>query len=152
MQAVAVVNPLLDCENKRSRFLQMRKQVRVNSSPYVTKLKFWLSAVLKQKTTTTTKKGASISSISRFASGVCCYKQHLLDIYRGMFCIRQYLSEKKKEKDKIIILTKDISIFVSIKEPQELSNSQKPQFTCSFLLLGVLWSYLSSKLLFLSSP
>ena len=35
---------------------------------------------------------------------------------------------------------------------QQLSNSQKPQFICSFLLLVVLWPYFSVKLLFLSSP
>ena len=34
---------------------------------------------------------------------------------------------------------------------QQLSNSQKPQFICSFLLLVVLWPYFSVKLLFLSS-
>ena len=35
---------------------------------------------------------------------------------------------------------------------QQLSNSRKPQFICSFLLLVVLWPYFSIKLLFLSSP
>ena len=28
----------------------------------------------------------------------CCYKWHLRDICRGMFCIRQYLSKKGKKR------------------------------------------------------
>ena len=28
----------------------------------------------------------------------CCYKEHLRDICRNMFCIRQYLSKKKKKE------------------------------------------------------
>ena len=28
----------------------------------------------------------------------CCYKEHLRDICRDMFCIRQYLSKKKKRE------------------------------------------------------
>ena len=44
--------------------------------------------------------------------------------------------EKNKDKKKYMnkISTKDIRFLVSIKEPQELGNSQKPQFICSFLL------------------
>ena len=30
----------------------------------------------------------------------CCYKEHLRDICRNMFCIRQYLSEKKRKEEK----------------------------------------------------
>ena len=30
----------------------------------------------------------------------CCYKWHLRDICRGMFCIRQYLSKKKEKREK----------------------------------------------------
>ena len=30
----------------------------------------------------------------------CSYKEHLRDICRGMFCIRQYLSKKRKKKGK----------------------------------------------------
>ena len=61
--------------------------------------------------------------------------------------------EKNKDKKKIHkISTKDIRFLVSIKEPQELGNSQKPQFICSFLLYVVLWWDLLIKLLFLSSP
>ena len=29
----------------------------------------------------------------------CCYKEHLRDICRNMFCIRQYLTKKKREKN-----------------------------------------------------
>ena len=28
----------------------------------------------------------------------CCYKEHLRDICRNMFCIRQYLSKKKEKR------------------------------------------------------
>ena len=44
--------------------------------------------------------------------------------------------EKNKDKEKYMnkISTKDIRFLVSIKEPQELGNSEKPQFICSFLL------------------
>ena len=30
----------------------------------------------------------------------CSYKEHLRDICRGVFCIRQYLSKKRKKKGK----------------------------------------------------
>ena len=30
----------------------------------------------------------------------CCYKEHSRDICRNMFCIRQYLSKKKKKENK----------------------------------------------------
>ena len=31
----------------------------------------------------------------------CSYKEHLRDICRGMFCIRQYLSKKGKKEKRI---------------------------------------------------
>ena len=31
----------------------------------------------------------------------CCYKEHLRDICRGMFRIRQYLSKKRKKEKRI---------------------------------------------------
>ena len=31
----------------------------------------------------------------------CCYNEHLRDIFRGMFRIRQYLSKKRKKEKSI---------------------------------------------------
>ena len=103
-----------------------------------------------------------ISDKSRFAYAhvwsVCVITRSLLVTFANecltFICrkIRKKEGPKKNTWININYRYKHFDFYQTAIGTQQLSNSRKPQFICSFLLLVVLWPYFSIKLLFLSSP
>ena len=104
-----------------------------------------------------------ISDKSRFAYAhvwsVCVITRSLLVTFANecltFICRKIRKKEGPKKKNTWININyryKHFDFYQTAIGTQQLSNSQKPQFVCSFLLLVVLWPYFSIKLLFLSSP